>query len=1200
MKNFLRTTGAVLAIVSVNMLWVGSIMRCALDPLDPITSNYHDTPPVVSPIPDTVVAINDTLMLLTSGSAPNGSITGNRWSFDKGATWQDGPVSGLPWHWAIADTGSRVVYYKAVDNVGIESAVDSFIVIVKACFPTVTAMSDTTVAINDTVLLHAAGTDSGGPVVKYRWSFDAGVTWRETGSGVFRIAWSVPDTGLKFVRVKAVNHDGLESQAGIFRVAVKSYAPTVSLLTDTFVNIKNSANFSATGFDSNGTIRAYHWSIVRNGSPTSLVDTLVTAPPGASFKFLFPDTGRFVVTVTAIDDDSLASLPAASSVHVYISNPSFRFGPDFAVSIDRQPTTIQAQAWDINGTVVKCYWALDGKNFRDSTTATTITHAFADTGVFTVCAYAKDNDSELSKVDTIVIHVIKGVPPVVHAMDGVTVSINQPVTITATAIDTVNQIARFFWALDGVNFMDSTTAGQITTAFADSGIHIVRVFVRNDMGYDSFADSVLIHAVINPPTVQAMADASVKINQAITVTATAQAKNGTIMQYYWAIDGSDFKDSTAAGAFSVTFASLGAHVVYVKVSDNFGVYSSQDTVVITATNGELPVVTGLTPIWAMIDRQVTLTVTGTDADGQIVQYFWALDGKNYLRSTTTGQLAAFFRTAGFDTVLVRARDNDGNYSTPFAIVVNVTNAPLPVVTAMNDTLVDIRKQFMLRATATTTEGTIAGFLWALDGATYKDTTKTGSIPCTSTTGGRHAVYVRAYNSLGSYSLPDSVIVTTKAIAPKVQLTQHLIVKYTNVDSNLALSAVASDSDGTVKKYLWAVDSKVFKDTTDSAVYRMKVTGLGTQVVYVQVMDNDGLLSAIDSCTIAKRTWTPPGTAIAYDTYLVDSIAQKGQQNAYHFSGSAGDHITLRANAIGVGSNGFNTKVELYSPSGVLDTSRWDTDGYYVQQVNFIDFVLRQTGTYTIYVSERDGAFTAKYWLNLQCREQVKANAKAITYDTYIPSDSIAPLGEMTAYTFSGTAGEHITLRANAIGVGSNGFNTKVEIYSPSGVLDTSRWDTDGYHVQQVDFIDFVLKQTGTYTIYVSERDGAFTAKCWLNLQCREQVKANAKTVAYGTTLPADSVSPQGDIVAYTFSGTIGDLITLRIQPSGTSYFHARTQLFNASGTLDTMAVDAGTGSSPAQVSLVDYMLKSTGVFTIYVSDRDGAVASKFSFSLTVK
>jgi len=200
--------------------------------------------------------------------------------------------------------------------------------------------------------------------------------------------------------------------------------------------------------------------------------------------------------------------------------------------------------------------------------------------------------------------------------------------------------------------------------------------------------------------------------------------------------------------------------------------------------------------------------------------------------------------------------------------------------------------------------------------------------------------------------------------------------------------------------------------------------------------------------------------------------------------SAGEHITLRVNAVSAGE--FESHVEIELPGGIVDAARWDDFNDYgadIRQVRFIDYELKESGHYTIYVSEHDGAYTSTYWLNLQCREHQRENAEFIEYDTYF-FDTISPLGDVDAYRFYGKLRETILLDILAINNGE--FESHVEIELPGGIIDTVQWDdynTYGNDIEHVLFSEYELKDSGIYTVYISEHDGAHTDTYSLELKC---------------------------------------------------------------------------------------------------------------------
>jgi len=357
--------------------------------------------------------------------------------------------------------------------------------------------------------------------------------------------------------------------------------------------------------------------------------------------------------------------------------------------------------------------------------------------------------------------------------------------------------------------------------------------------------------------------------------------------------------------------------------------------------------------------------------------------------------------------------------------------------------------------------------------------------------------------------------------------------------------------------------------------------------------------------------------IAFDTTLVSqSNAPVADIDAFRFSGQANERVILRVDPDGV-NTGFRGMIELYGPADTLLISAWDsyTGGWpnYEhggRQVSFVDFKLPQTGTYTLYVREDDGSHTSNYWLSLHSREHLRDNAVTIAFDTTLATQSNAPFGDIDAFRFSGQANERVILRVDPDGV-NTGFRGTIELYGPADTLLISAWDsyTGGWPNyehggRQVNFVDFKLPQTGTYTLYVREDDGSHISNYWLSLHSREHLRDNAVTIAFDTTLATQSNAPFGDIDAFRFSGQANERVILRVDPDGVNTgFRGTIELYGPADTLLISAWDSYTGGWPnyehggRQVSFVDFKLPQTGAYTLYVREDDGSHTSKYWLSL---
>jgi hypothetical protein len=637
--------------------------------------------------------------------------------------------------------------------------------------PIVTAMQDTTVAVYDSFPIHAKGSTNGDAsryIKKYLWALN-GVNFRDSTDSVF-IKTAFTSAGIKTVLVKVRENDGIVSaKADTVLITVHLYAPVVNVTT--------------------------------------------------------PDTN------VAINDSFF----------------------------------IRAIGTDTNGTIKKYFWALDSGFYRDSTDSGRIKKKFTSAGIKTVLVKARDDDGIVSaKADTVKITVHSYAPVVTVTTPDTDVAINDSFFIRATGTDTNGTVKKYLWALNGINYSDSTDSGYIKTKFTSAGIKTVLVKARDDDGIVSAkADTVLITVQSFAPRVVAMPDTDVGVNDTFFVHATGTDSNGTIKKYLWALYTTSFNDSTDTGQVKAVFTTIGAKQVLVKVRDNDGVESAIDTVMVTV-HLYRPSVTAMNDTDVAINDSFSVHASGTDTNGT-VRYLWAMDGVNYKDTTDSAFIKTAFTSAGIKTVLVKVRDDDGIASVTDTVMVTV-HLYRPSVTAMNDTDVAVNDSFSVHAAGTDTNGTVR-YLWAFDGVNYNDSTDSGRIETAFTSAGIKTALVKVRNNGGIESAVDTVIVTVHLYRPVVAGMPDTNVA---LNDSFFIRAIGTDTNGTVR-YLWALDSGKFKNSTDSGSIKTAFTSAGIKTVLVKVMDDDSIVSAVDSIKVIVSDNPPITVSPADSAVITDSL-----------------------------------------------------------------------------------------------------------------------------------------------------------------------------------------------------------------------------------------------------------------------------------------------------------------------------------------
>ncbi|KPJ60115.1 MAG: hypothetical protein AMJ46_08395 [Latescibacteria bacterium DG_63] len=367
-----------------------------------------------------------------------------------------------------------------------------------------------------------------------------------------------------------------------------------------------------------------------------------------------------------------------------------------------------------------------------------------------------------------------------------------------------------------------------------------------------------------------------------------------------------------------------------------------------------------------------------------------------------------------------------------------------------------------------------------------------------------------------------------------------------------------DPDGGLVQDVWGSGAnKSIEDCSlpDSGSYTLFVRdyiGDKTGDYWVSLQCRQHVKASAD--TIVYDSWT--------DGLLIDPY---GDMDAYVFEGAAGDSVIIQMHRV---SGTLAPKMELFAPNDSLVEEKSGTS-----HVSIVDYSLPYSGTYTLFASDNDGDGTGDYWVSLQCRQHVQAGADTIVYDSLTDGLVIDPCGDMDAFVFVGDIGDSVIIQAHRV---SGTFYPRLELFDPDGGLVQDVWGIGANKSIE----DYSLPDSGSYTLFVSDHVGDKTGDYWVSLQCRQHVRATAETIVYDSWTDGLLIDPYGDMDAYVFEGTAGDSVIIQMhRTSGT--LAPKMELFAPNDGL----VEERSGTS--HVSIVDYSLPYSGIYTLFASDNDG-------------
>jgi hypothetical protein len=213
--------------------------------------------------------------------------------------------------------------------------------------------------------------------------------------------------------------------------------------------------------------------------------------------------------------------------------------------------------------------------------------------------------------------------------------------------------------------------------------------------------------------------------------------------------------------------------------------------------------------------------------------------------------------------------------------------------------------------------------------------------------------------------------------------------------------------------------------------------------------NTGHLTLNLSSDPANAAITANGAAATF------TASHTGQGQDFTFTGAAGEVVTVSTSA-GTFPNACDLNIQIVSPTGfVLGSAACTAVSGFIGETP-----LPGAGTYTVELipSGTDpGTNTGSLTLNLSAdpaNSTITANGSPVTF-------TAAHTGQGENYTFSGTAGEVVSLTTSA-GSFPNACDLNVQIVSPSG----SDVASAACVAQSGTISDATLPGTGTYTVEV--------------------------------------------------------------------------------------------------------------------------------------
>jgi len=534
--------------------------------------------------------------------------------------------------------GAYVKFFvEAFDNAGNNAKTSTFgYTVIIPNIPPIAEFSESAsiVYTGEVIDFDASGSyDIDGYIVSYSWDFGDG----NTDSGV-TVSHSYVDDGEYNVTLTVVDNRGATDSKTATKL-VKNRPPIASLMGYVVSCEKEEiVTFDASpSYDLDGTIVEYSWDFGDGSTAT-----------GVKVSTAYPESGAYTVTLTVTDDDGATDTIATIKV-VRNKSPVAIFTESAETVYINETITFNAtESYDPDGVIVNYSW-----DFGDGNTATgvTVSHAYADNGLYLVTLTVTDNDGATDSA-----HATKTVmnrQPVASFTETAEI-VNTDETISFDASDSSDPdgtIVDYSW-----DFGDGAkgTGVSVQHAYSQDGTYTVTLTVTDDDGATDTTSAT--KTVLNRIPIASFTESAHTVSSSESIHFDASESHdpdGTIVNYLW-----DFGDGNTAVDVEVDHAyeDDGVYTVTLTVIDD-----DDATGLATATKNVLnrPPIASFTESAHTVSSSENIHFDGSeshDPDGTIVNYLWDFGDGNTATGVTSDHA---YSEDGNYTVTLTVTDDDG-------------------------------------------------------------------------------------------------------------------------------------------------------------------------------------------------------------------------------------------------------------------------------------------------------------------------------------------------------------------------------------------------------------------------------------------------------------------------------------------------------------------------------------------------------------
>ncbi len=376
-----------------------------------------------------------------------------------------------------------------------------------------------------------------------------------------------------------------------------------------------------------------------------------------------------------------------------------------------------------------------------------------------------------------------------------------------------------------------------------------------------------VNAQNNNPTVSLTVSATeITEGEMVTLTAVVDDSDGTVKRVSF-IRGKVFQSyldpTTSSVTHTYTPVGTGQRTFYAQVFDNDGAVANSNNVTFNVIAAPLPT-PNVSPTVSISasdtaineGESVTVTAIASDSDGTIESVEFRRNGSTVKTDTSSPYTYTYSSaSAGTHRFEATAVDDDGDDTISNTVTVEVNDNPT-VSLSVSATEITEGEMVTLTATATDSDGTVERVSFIRGKVFVHDTEAPFEHTYTPVGTGQRTFYAQVFDNDGAVANSNNVtfnVIAAPLPTPNVSPTVSISASDTaiNEGESVTVTAIASDSDGTIESVTFRRNGSTVKtDTSSPYTYTYSSASAGTHRFEATAVDDDGDDTISNTVTVA--------------------------------------------------------------------------------------------------------------------------------------------------------------------------------------------------------------------------------------------------------------------------------------------------------------------------------------------------------------